>query len=208
MKKLQIMGGGDIIISDEEAQKIMEVANDAKFVALSSGNFINVSSISCIVDFKGIPFLESYSNQSRVYESQNGSCYIIKDQERIPLSDDDYYGIKYFDPKVVEQNIEAVKEHRLLESAKYEKKRKEKEAEDEKIRKQKEDENRKEKERWESLSEEEKNRERIKKLNDEIERNNNLLEKRKSEFMVDWIAGKNKNLKEQIDLIEEKMCEV
>lgn len=48
MKEIKIMGGESIIITDSEANQIINIANSAKFISLSNGDFINVSSIVSI----------------------------------------------------------------------------------------------------------------------------------------------------------------
>ncbi len=101
MKKI-IIGLSEIIISDEEAQKLKDIVKTAKFVTLRSGEFINVEKISCIVDFKGIPYFEG----NKVYEANNGSMYTILNGKKDILSDNHIAKIQYITPDREKKHIE------------------------------------------------------------------------------------------------------
>ena len=85
MKLLKLMSGNEIVISDEEAEKISQVVETSKFIKLRNGDFVNVSSISCIVNYKGIPMVENHSGAKRLYISSNGSFYYNYDNQGFTL---------------------------------------------------------------------------------------------------------------------------
>jgi len=92
-------------------------------VALKSGDFINISSISCIVDYKGIPiFTNKDGKQFRVFTSTNGSLYCInKYNEKVYLSDKDCLKIEYIQQKKFNRLIEEGKNQLRIETTKKEK---------------------------------------------------------------------------------------
>jgi hypothetical protein len=61
MKELRTINRDSFIISDEEAKNIEKVAEDARFILLRSGDFINVASISCILNYED-DYLNKYLN--------------------------------------------------------------------------------------------------------------------------------------------------
>jgi len=117
MKKIKIMGGEEIIISDEEANKIMSVVETSKFVALKSGNFINVSSISSITEFKGIPMF----NNCEVFAQDNGVKYIIAKNwdsgrtEKKLLSISEESDIEFVSPEEKEDKLVQLQERKALQ---------------------------------------------------------------------------------------------
>lgn len=196
MKSIQIMGGKEVIISDEEAKKIMEVANTAKFISLSSGDFINMSSISCITNYKGLPYmtLRNMFNpvEVRVFKGTDNSLYYIDgNNKRVYLSDNDMEEVFYLNPEEVEKQLECRKEQKVLM---LENKNKKNEEEIERVRIE-EDNREKEAERWKSLSKEE----QIKELTSK-------LEKTKIPFLRKLLEKRIMEIKKEIDLLEEKMC--
>lgn len=131
MKKMQIMGGAEIIISDEEAKKIMNVANNAKFIELSTGDFINVSSISCIIEYKGEPYVKiggawSSARLEKVFKFPRGAFYYIdREKKKIPLSIVQEATMQYITPEDEKTMLGGVKEQILLaEKRKDEEKKK------------------------------------------------------------------------------------
>lgn len=167
MKKISLMGGKDIIISDEEAENISNSINTAKFIKLRNGDFINVSSIASIVNFKGLPVLsreckydKTFIEPIRLYESREGTLYFVDNSTksgRVYLDDDDLLDVQFIEPEIVDNRLETSKEKKQFFLEDSENKRKEA------VRlynEQKEIE-RKERERYENLSPIEKKRENL-----------------------------------------------
>lgn len=123
MKKIQMMGGADIIISNEDAEKIIESADKVKFISLKSGEFINTSSISCITNYTGIEVFEG----SEVFEQENGLKYIItrkwgeEKREKRFLTTDDEVKIERRTPEEKIAHLKEKKEQLLLQAEKEDK---------------------------------------------------------------------------------------
>lgn len=163
MKKIVMMGGVEIFISDKEAEAIAKLPSDSKLVKLLDGSLINLSSLSCIVDFKGNPFLaerdtfhpEEIIRKSRIYEARDKSFFFInKDGERVSVPFSDFKYIEYILPEDENEMIRLDGEkHRALLKENMEREKELKKKSEEEIRKAAE-----EKAEWDALPVEEKRR--------------------------------------------------
>lgn len=109
MKILKLMNGQEVVVSEEEAEKISNVIETSKFLKMKNGDLINVSSIACIVDYKGIPMIKIYGGIKRVFEASNGSLYYDHDNSRIYIDDSQIPYIKYMNQEEYNIHIDDIK---------------------------------------------------------------------------------------------------
>lgn len=85
MKILKLIDGTTKQLQDDEAQNVKNaVMGGLKFVELRDGTFVNTGSISTIQE----PQKAKYWSTYRVYTQANGVEYIIRDGQKLPLSEE------------------------------------------------------------------------------------------------------------------------
>lgn len=159
MKKMIMMGGNEIIISDDELENISALPDNTRFVKLRDGSLVNMSSISCVVDFKGIPFLcetdpfGEKTHERRLYKAKDESMYYVgSDRSRVTIPFEDFHLIEYAPPEQVDAFLEERnKEHKI-----YLKEIEERKKRDTEERRKEEEKFIEEKLKWENLPKEEK----------------------------------------------------
>ena len=189
-----MMGGQEILISDEEAEKIMDVAENTKFIQTRGGNFVNLASVSCIVNYEGVELFEN----KKVFKSSNGEKYITKEDrdrggtKRVYLTSREELNLEYRTLEQQDNFIGETKERLRLETEDSNKRKAEVEAKLLEKREKFE----KEKKRLASLSEEEQLKETLEKKKELLEGFEKRLESGKSSYLTFPIVTLKKEIKE------------
>ncbi len=101
MKSLQLMGGREKILADDEAENVKKLLNNQsiRFVELRDGSAVNITSIVSIDEIEKIPYWSVYE----VQENKLGK-YIIREGEKCFLTPENIKDITFKEPEVYAKN--------------------------------------------------------------------------------------------------------